>query len=96
MFFLCTKHGLLTQAQLEVLSRGPRFVLPRSALCKEDILSEFEMYFSQVENALVESDLPRSLVGEKKERFKAKLSLMAQDYANVSRILCGFRWGEST
>ena len=51
------------------------------------------MYFSQVESALRDSEFPSSLASEKKEWFKTKLSVLAQDYANVKQDLVRFPLG---
>ena len=40
----------LTQAQIEVLSCGPRFGIPVISVCKEEIVSELEMFYQQVES----------------------------------------------
>ena len=42
--FNLSQHEL-SRPQLEVLSRGPRFGIPPSSICKEEILSEFEIYY---------------------------------------------------
>ena len=62
----------LTQTQLEVLSRGPKFGIPPRAICKEEVLSEFEMYFTQVERALLDSEIPTSGYAEQLVRFRTR------------------------
>ena len=43
----------LSRAQLEVLSRGPRFGIPVEKTCREEIFAEFELlYFSQVQSRM--------------------------------------------
>ena len=73
----------LTQTQLEVLSRGPKFGIPPRAICKEEVLSEFEMYFTQVERALLESEIPTSGYAEQLVRFRTRLTDLAQRYTSV-------------
>ena len=73
----------LTQTQLEVLSRGPNFGIPPRAICKEEVLSEFEMYFTQVERALLDSEIPTSGYAEQLVRFRTRLTDLAQRYTSV-------------
>ena len=49
-----------TTAQMEVLSCGSRFSIPLVVVCKEDVLSEFEMFYKQMERSLSDSSLPRA------------------------------------
>ena len=64
----------ITPVQLEVLSRGPKFGLPRSVQ-KEEILGEFELYFDQI----------RPLVKDRRTRdgLKAKVAGLAHEYADT-------------
>ena len=70
----------LSSAQLEVLSRGPRFGIPPRSVCKEDILSEFEMFHNQVVSSMKLSTCP-----EERAAFKTKVASLAHDYANIKQ-----------
>ena len=84
----------LTQAQIEVLSCGPRFGIPVTSVCKEEILSELEMFYQQVENALSESSLAERECSKRKVELKTKLSGIANDYGQQKRQSFTFPLGK--
>ena len=71
----------LSRVQLEVLSRGPRFGIPPAYVCKEDVFSEFELYFNRLQSLL--SQTPRGK--EKEEKLKVKLANLAHEYVGIRR-----------
>ena len=55
--------------------------MPPGNVCKEEIFSEFEMYFSQLQPLL-----PKSPEGkEKEEKLKANLSNLAHEYSEIQQ-----------
>ena len=82
----------LSRAQLEILSRGPRFGIPVEKPCREEIFAEFELYFSQLQ-----SRMPKSSTGkekEKKDGLKASLANLAHEYSNIKQDLLRFPFGK--
>ena len=69
---------VLTRAHLEVLTRGPRFGIPVEKVCKEEILSEFELYFSQLRPMLLQTSDK-----DKQERLKANLANLGHEYSAI-------------
>ena len=82
----------LSRAQLEILSRGPRFGIPVEKPCREEIFAEFELYFSQLQ-----SRMPKSSTGkekEKKDGLKASLANLAHEYSNIKQDPLRFPFGK--
>ena len=73
-----------TTAQMEVLSCGPRFSIPPVVVCKEDVLSEFEMFYKQMDRSLSDSSLPRVECSMRKDDLKTKLAGIAKDFSSVN------------
>ena len=84
----------LTVTQMEVLSRGPKFGIPPVVISKEEILSEFELLYNQVESSLSISSLPPLISSERKDAFRAKIATLAQDYCNVKQNKLRFPLGK--
>ena len=82
----------LSRVQLEVLSRGPQFGLPPRSICKDEIFSEFEIYFNQLQSLLPET--PSAKEKEKENALKAKLASLAHEYADVKQSLNRFPLGK--
>ena len=82
----------LSRAQLEILSRGPRFGIPVEKPCREEIFAEFELYFSQLQ-----SRMPKSSTGkekEKKDGLKASLANLAHEYSSIKQDPLRFPFGK--
>ena len=84
----------LTAAQMEVLARGPKFGIPPRSTCLEEIIGEFELYYKQVNSALLDSSLPVSKYAKEKDAFKAKLAGLAQDYSRIKQDSSSFPLGK--
>ena len=67
-----------SRTQLEVLTRGPRFGISVEKVCKEEILSEFELYFSQLRPMLLQTSDK-----VKEERLKANLANLAHENSAI-------------
>ena len=80
----------LSRTQLEVLCHGPKFGVPPAKICKEEILSEFEVFFDQMNPLFTESAADK----EKKHILKAKLASLAHEYAGVKMEHNGFPLGK--
>ena len=78
----------LSRTQLEVLTRGPQFGIPVEKVCKEEIMSEFELYFSQLRPLLQSSDKG------KEEKLKANLANLAHEYSAVQQDRLRFPLGK--
>ena len=83
----------LTTAQLEVLSCGPRFGIPPVSLTKEEILSEFEIFYKQIETELSDASLPGMERSARTRDFRCKLSGTASDCSNMKRQVLTFPFG---
>ena len=83
----------LTPAQLEVLSRGPRFGIPPVSVCKEEIHAEFELFFQQIDRALSFSSLPKEVCTERMNTFKTDLTRLANDYCSIKQDKASFSLG---
>ena len=75
--------------EMEVLCRGSRFGLPPSSICKEEIPSEFELYYNQVDCLLGDSTCP-----EKRGNLKSKLASLANEYTNIKQDHSAFPLGK--
>ena len=83
----------LSRAQLEVLSRGPNFSIPPISVNKDEIFSEFGMYFSQLQPLLPDTPSARDI----ESTLKAKLVSLAHEYMlGRSKITLNFRLERST
>ena len=78
----------LTPTQLEVLSRGPKFGIPPGSIGKEEVFSEFEMYYQQVV-----SSMKLSTSEDMKDAFRSKLTSLAHDFAKVKQDRFSFPLG---
>ena len=85
-------HLELSRVQLEILSRGPRFGLPPSQVARDEIFSEFELYFSQMRPLLPDLELPGGK--DKLEKLKARLTSLAHEYAEVEQDRLKFPLGK--
>ena len=85
-------HLELSRVQLEILSRGPRFGLPPSQVARDEIFSEFELYFSQMRPLLPDPELPGGK--DKVEKLKARLTSLAHEYAEVEQDRLKFPLGK--
>ena len=83
-------HLKLSPIQLEVLARGPQFSLPPMSVCKEEVFSEFEMYFNQLQLLLAEIPSGKEIEGT----LKVKLANLALEYANVKQNRIKFPLGK--
>ena len=79
----------LSRAQLEVLCRGPKFAIPLRRVCKEEVLSEFELYFNQI-NPLFK----QSAADKEKDTLKAKLASLGHEYAGIKQDRSNFPLGK--
>ena len=84
----------LSRAQLEVLSRGPRFGIPVEKTCREEIFAEFELYFSQVKSRMPKSSNSSGKEKEKQDRLKAGLANLAHEYSNLKQDPLRFPFGK--
>ena len=79
----------LSRVQMEVLSRGPRFALPPRFVCREEVLSEFELFHQQVSSSFSEA-----CSQEGKDRLRNDLTYLADKYASIRPDRAAFPLGK--
>ena len=82
----------LSRLQQELLSRGPRFGIPPTYVAKEEIFSEFELYFGRLRPLVPDRESPGGK--DKEDKLKAKLTSLAHEYAEVEQDRLKFPLGK--
>ena len=78
----------LSQVELEVLSRGPKFGIPPKTN-KEAVLAEFEILFTQLKINIAGASSEEALMSA-----RAKLAAISRDYVDSRPAVKGFAFGK--